>query len=95
MSGVPEALCLRISEMRRGYVEANNRIAEQIEEMCNEFRRAGEAVPELSVGVVMYVEDRIRHIREIVVDQIAQDIGQFKTMHQMADDVPRRRRSKE
>lgn len=86
MSNLSNMIASRISEIRRSYVEANNRIINRIETAIGEFRyhSAGNA-PEISVSVRAYLDSRIRNIREMVVDHIEFGIKKLGLLYHPVD----------
>lgn len=86
MPNPSDAISSRINEMRHVYIEANNRIVEKMEAAINDFKgnNEGEA-PEISGYVKMYLDSRIKHIREMVVDHIGFGISKLKSLYIPAD----------
>lgn len=81
MSKLPNLVSSRINEIRRIYVEANNRIVDEMDSMVDKFVKSIGSVPDVSIGANAYLEERIRYIREFVVDSIGFSIGEFKALY--------------
>ncbi|AFM99241.1 putative homeodomain-containing transcription factor [Encephalitozoon hellem ATCC 50504] len=81
MSKLPGLVSSRINEIRRIYVEANNRIVDEMDSMVDKFVKSTGGIPDISPEVSAYLEERIRRIREFVVDSIGFSISEFKTLY--------------
>ncbi|AFN83951.1 homeobox domain-containing transcription factor [Encephalitozoon romaleae SJ-2008] len=81
MSKLPNLVSSRINEIRRIYVEANNRIVDEMDSMVDKFVKSIGSVPDISTGVSAYLEERIRYIREFVVDSIGFSISEFRALY--------------
>lgn len=79
MSKLPELVSSRMSEMRSKYIEANNRVVEQVDGMMEEFAETMCSVPDVSPGVQAYLVHAMERIREVVVDHIGLSIREFQT----------------
>ena len=92
MQNLPHFVSFQMNEMRNSYVDANNRIIEKMDLMAEEFVNEIGVVPEISEGVKLYIEDCIRHMREIVVDHVGMAICEFKAAYNPCEESTKSRR---
>ncbi|ADM12467.2 homeobox domain-containing transcription factor [Encephalitozoon intestinalis ATCC 50506] len=81
MSRLPNLASSRMNEIRKVYIEANNRIVEEIDAVTEKFSKEVETIPNISASVRIYLEEKIRSIREFVVDSIGFSIGEFRALY--------------
>nr|ADG08178.1 homeodomain protein class 2 [Encephalitozoon cuniculi]ADG08180.1 homeodomain protein class 2 [Encephalitozoon cuniculi]ADG08182.1 homeodomain protein class 2 [Encephalitozoon cuniculi]DAA01299.1 TPA_exp: homeodomain protein EcHD-1 [Encephalitozoon cuniculi] len=81
MSKLPALVSLRMNEIRGIYIETNNRVVEEMDAVIDEFAKDVGSSPDISTNVRTYLEERIRYIREFVVDHIGFSISEFRTLY--------------